>query len=289
MKRLARRRLGVGAHPGHHAEPDDRDLPPGRAQEGHGSEDSAEQRQVLLAGDAQAAHLVEVPPQVRFRLARVGPAVPQDVDGEHQRRREQPGDEEAQRPGERHAQEVAQEERGVAERRQAAADVRDEEDEEDDGVSDVLPLAVRLQQGPDEEHRGARSCPTKEARSAPEAEERGVRARRRLEVALEEDPARDHEQPAQQDDERHVVRGGVDERLRAGAQVEDEHGAAQEGGDPELAQVGLPEVRGGEGKDGDREEQPREGQGPGQGGDEGFRVHESRKSTAPGTPPGRVE
>ena len=57
--------------------------------------------------------------------------------------------------------------------------------------------------------------PMNDASSAPAAEERGVGARRRLEVALHEDAARDHEQRAEQDDERDVVGGGLDERRRA--------------------------------------------------------------------------
>ena len=41
-----------------------------------------------------------------------------------------------------------------------------------------------------------------------------VRPRRGLEVAVEHDAAGDHEEAAEQDDERHVVERGVDEGLR---------------------------------------------------------------------------
>ena len=99
---------------------------------------------------------------------------------------------------------VAEEERRVAERREAAADVRHEEDEEDDRVRDVLALAVGLQQRPDEQHRGAGRADERGEERA-QAEERGVRAGRGLEVALQQHAARDHEEAAEQHDERDVV------------------------------------------------------------------------------------
>ena len=277
VKRLALRSVGVGARVGEHRQADDRDLAPGRLQEGHRGEHADQEDEVLLPGDPEPPHLVEVALQVRPRLRRVGPAVPDDVDGQHEGGGEQPRHEQPERPGEGNAEQVAEEERGVAERRQAAPDVRDEEDEEDDGVGDVLALAVRLQEGPDEQHRGA-GRPHEGGEDGPDAQERRVRPRGRLEVALEEDAAGDHEEAAQEHDERHVVLGGVDERPRVGPQVQDEDRRGQDDRDPELAEVRLPEVRRGQRQDGDRQEQPHERQRPGERGDEGLGVHAGRKS-----------
>ena len=126
--------------------------------------------------------------------------------------------------------------------------------------------------------------PTNEASSAPmprnAAFVRGVASQ----VALEHDAARDDEEPAQQHDERHVVGGGVPERRGAFAQVEREHRRSQEGAHPQLAEVGLPEVRRRKRQDGDGEQQARERQAPGGSGNEGVGVHEVRKSTAPRAP-----
>ena len=128
-----------------------------------------------LPATRRRPHLVEVALEVRRRLAGVRPPVPEDVDGEDERGGEEPRHEQPEGPGERHAQQVAQEERRVAERRQAAADVRDEEDEEDDGVGDVLALAVRLQQGTDEQHRGAGRADEGGEQRARAPRKRGVR------------------------------------------------------------------------------------------------------------------
>ena len=60
-----------------------------------------------------------------------------------------------ERPVERYAVEVSQKEWGIAGRKQAAADVRDQEDEEDHRMPDMLAVAVGLEQRPDQDHRGA--------------------------------------------------------------------------------------------------------------------------------------
>ena len=120
------------------------------------------------------------------------------------------GGSKAERPGEGHAREVAEEERRIAERRQAAADVRDQEDEEDHGVDDVLALAVRLEQRADEQHRGAgRADEGGEERPAGE-EGRVVR-----DVAWRspsrKTPPEITNRLREQHDEGHVVERGVDE------------------------------------------------------------------------------
>ena len=62
---------------------------------------------------------------------------------------------EAQGPGELDVLQVAQEQGRVSQGQEQAADVRGQEDEEDDGVRHVPALAVGLEQGADQDHRGA--------------------------------------------------------------------------------------------------------------------------------------
>ena len=69
-------------------------------------------------------------------------------DHDHPERQQPQGPEEGDAPDEAHEQ------RRIAERRQQAADVRDEEDEEDRDVGRVPALGVGLEQGPDEQHAG---------------------------------------------------------------------------------------------------------------------------------------
>ena len=140
--------LRVGARQDEHErQADHRDLAPGRRQERHGGDDAREQqpgspcprsaaaapRRSRASRSAGASRACAGGPTTKY-TARTRPIVKSQ------------GAKQAQRPGERHAEQVAQEERRIAERRQAAADVRHQEDEEDHGVGDVLALAVRLQQ-----------------------------------------------------------------------------------------------------------------------------------------------
>ena len=115
--------------------------------------------------------------------------------------------------------------------------------------------------------------PTNDASSAPAPSSSVFVRVRGLEVALEQDAARDDEQAAEQHDERHVVERRVSERLRVGPQIEDQHGQGEDGRDSELPEVRLPEVGRRERQDRDREQQADERQRPGDRGDEGLGVH----------------
>ena len=164
---------------------------------------------------------------------------------------------EPERPGERHAGQVAEEQRRIAQRRQHAADVGHDEDEEDDGVLDVRALAVGLQERPDEQHGGARG--PHEGRQEPaERQEPGVGGGRRHQVASQQDAAGDHEQAGEQDDERDVVDGRVQEAGRMAQPVEGEHGEAQDRGGEQLVAVRLPPVRDPERAHGDGQQHGRQ-------------------------------
>ncbi len=113
--------------------------------------------------------LGDVAAEVRCRLLGDGARVHHVEDHEQDRHDEEPLGNQPQRPEERHAAQVPEEERRVAERRQQAGAVRDHEDEEDRDVADVLPLGVGLEQRTDEQHAGAgRADQVREQRAAGE-------------------------------------------------------------------------------------------------------------------------
>ena len=107
------------------------------------------------------------------------------------------------RPEEIDAAQEADEQRRVAERRQRAADVGDQEDEEDDdmGVEGLSSLArmigrIRIIEAP--------VVPMTEASIAPSRSSAGIDQRRAVDVAGNQDAARNREEREQQDDEGHV-------------------------------------------------------------------------------------
>ena len=96
-----------------------------------------------------------VAPEGRRRLPRELHGVEDEEGGEEHGEHQPPVRPQPEGPGERHAGQVAEEQRRIAQRRQHAPDVGHDEDEEDDGVLHARALAVRLQQGPDQQHGGA--------------------------------------------------------------------------------------------------------------------------------------
>ena len=120
------------------------------------------------------------------------------------------------RPEEVDAAQEAEEQRRVAERRQRAADVRDQEDEEHDDVDVVRGCRWRAAAG-----RiitiDAPVVPIRLASIAPMRQQRRVHGRRAVDVARNEDAARHGEQRQQQQDERHVFEERrVRQRRRSG-------------------------------------------------------------------------
>ena len=259
-------------------------------EQGHGRDHADHERQVRpQAAERQAAGEPLVAADVGGGLPRVGDeGVPSPVDRQQHPVRERPLRPQRRGPQEGHALQVAEEQRRVADRQQAAAAVADHEDEEHERVGHVLPLAVRLQERPHEEHRRAgRADEAGEQRAR--AEERGVHGGSGREVALDPHAARDHVEREQEDDEGHELReqgvgedgarggpgwtglrGGHDRVHRemqihgaaVGEGVVAEGDQAEQSRDGELAGVVLPPVRrdGREGQDGDRGEEQHEGE-----------------------------
>ena len=103
-----------------------------------------------------------------------------------------------------YAQQVSQKQRRIAQRQQAAAAVAHDENEEDDRVLDVLPLAVGFQQRTDQQHR--------RAGGADETRQNGARGEKCTvgqgmggQVALDANAAADGVQAEQENDERDVL------------------------------------------------------------------------------------
>ena len=95
--------------------------------------------------------------------------------------------EESQGPKKRHAPQITHEQRGISDRSEQATDIRDDEDKEDGDVGSKPPFTVRPQEGSDQEHAGTR-CPEDIGDDAAEAEEEGVIAGCRLDIAAQEYP-----------------------------------------------------------------------------------------------------
>ena len=168
---------------------------------------------------------------------------------------------ERERPEERHAVQEPEEERRVAERRQRAADVGDQKDEEDHGVGNVSPLAVGAEKRPDEQDRRTRGADPGGEDGADD-HDRGVDRRRAPQRPANEDPAADREQRADQHDERHVVddrhvQDRADRRLAIGGDERDHQRQCPRCRD--LRVVVVPEARRQKGKSAMESSIPRKG------------------------------
>ncbi len=235
--------------------------------------------QLHVAGEDDAAHHAEQEEQVMrafdveaalaghgcwaLRLAAVVPAVEQVEDGQQDRRGETADGEQALgHPEEGHAVQETEEERRVAERRQRAADVADQEDEEGHHVHLPPAPGVGAQHGPDHHHRGAGGADPGGEQGADQQHQR-VDGRRAAQRAAHVDAARDGEQRPEQDDEGDVVdQHDVEERLQGLRAIGDQEGHGQEDGPGRgyLRVVPVPEVRRQQGKERDREQDAHEGQ-----------------------------
>ena len=191
--------------------PAEQEQPQEQAQEADdGADDERQEDEVALALDAQGRARVGRVHELECLLALgalAGDVAPVDEDeDDHEQRRVQ--DEQRpdvlQRPEERHAAQVAQEQRRVAERGEAPAHVGHEEDEEDHDVRAVLAPHVRAQHGADEQHRGAGRAHPACQRRADEQQDHVV-ARCADDSASDMDAAGDDKQAQEQDDEGDVV------------------------------------------------------------------------------------
>ena len=117
-------------------------------------------------------------------------------------------------------------------------------------------LLVGAQQRPDQEHRRAGGADEARQQRA-DAEERGVDQRRARQRAAQVDAARDHEERAEQRDERHVLAQAWCSQCApscSDAEQVDDHRQARDQAQHQLVAVVLPEVRERERRDRDGEQ-----------------------------------
>ena len=167
-----------------------------------------------------------------------------------------------QGPEEGHAAQVAQEQGRIAQGREAAADVGNQEDEEDDDVRLVLAPGVGTQQRTDEQHGRTRGADPAGKQRAHQKQQ-DVVARGAGDEAFYGNAARDDEQAEKQHDERDIVEHDrldqlIDELVRAmedGKRDAEEQGPAN--GDKQL--VLLVPSRNHQRHDGDGKQHARKG------------------------------
>ncbi|ABA49884.1 hypothetical protein BURPS1710b_2927 [Burkholderia pseudomallei 1710b] len=226
----------------------------------HERDHRTEQHEIDLALDR---HAVRIGRRIEERLAFLA-ALSIEVGIEHEEEREQDRADEQhrqremdRRPEEIDAVQKAEEERRIAERRQRAARVRHEKDEEHDDVHDVLAIVVRAQERTDQQHRGARGAHHAREHGA-EREDARIEPGRAVQVAAHADTARDRIQRAQQHDERDVfLEQRVHQRAERGAEAERRGERHQERNRPrrrDLAEMVMPEHRRDQRKDRDRQQ-----------------------------------
>jgi hypothetical protein len=134
----------------------------------------------------------------------------------------------ADEPEERHAAQVAEKQRRIADRGQGSADIRDDEDEEHDMIG-AHPELVHPDPRANQDHRRARGADDVGGHRA-EGEETHVGQRRRPAFHGEMDATGDDEQGTDEGDERAIVAQRLGDRGRAvgdGRKIVDGHDEAQ--------------------------------------------------------------
>ncbi len=184
-------------------------------------DDDAEEGDAPLSVDRERLHLDHVSHDVDDLLLAIGEGVDRVVGQEEHSVHEEPLGEEVQGPDEGDPSQEAEEEGRVAQRRQEPAAVGHDEDREDDGVDLLFSLPVRVQEWPDEEHRGPGRA-DHGGKQCPRREEPRVVAGRRLDVPRDEDAPAHDEEREEEDDERRVLDESVCDL-----------GAAPDGPDPD--------------------------------------------------------
>ena len=106
------------------------------------------------------------------------------------------------------AVQVSKEERWVAGGQQAAAYIRDEKNEEDHRVTNVVAVSVDLKEGSDQDHGGP-SGADQAGDHCSECEKPGVYGRDGAEVSLELNDSRDYEEAAEDDEWKILSEQGV--------------------------------------------------------------------------------
>ena len=173
------------------------------------------------SGKSQPMHAGFISGDVAFLFARIKiEVIPDPINGKQAAVDKQPFFPQLRGPQKRHALQITEKQRWIAQRQQAAAAVADDEDENHHGVGDVLPLAVGFQQRPNQHHRGARGADQAGQHRPPIGQECRIRRGMGRQIAFDPNAAADGVQAQQQHDERHVfVQQGVGQQIADRAQV----------------------------------------------------------------------
>ena len=212
------------------------------------SHDAQQKQEIPRSSHAQWFQLRLINEDVQGRFLLDDDFVPDVVDRQEDTRCEEPFGPEGEGPLEGHAAQISQEERGITNWQEAAADVADKEDEEHHRVHNVFAFAVGFQERPDQEHAcaGGADETCDEGANGDEAQ---VDFRSCAQVSGDRDSPGDHVQREEQDDEGDVFRwDGVFHRQRCalpsvGEAVVDEGEPSGSHRYSEPVDVALPPVR----------------------------------------------
>ena len=234
----------------------------------HQADHGTQQGKVQLAVKAQGLAR-------RLRRLRHGTVATCHPAVQHKEHRQQHADQEQglgpdvqQGPAEVHALQKAQEQRRIAQGRQRAARIRDDEDEEHHDVHHLAAVGIGADQRANQQHGGA-SCAHEAGQHRAQRQDGRVQHRRARQAAADVDATGHHVQRRQQDHERQVLR---QQRVRKAdcrrPHPVREHQGHQEcqgprGGD--LAEMVVPDAGQQQGHQGNRQQQARKGHGPPQG------------------------
>ena len=232
--------------------------------EGDCQDDDEEPYEVGGSAQSQRLDLRAIQADGGGGLLRVVVGVQGEVGGQQHRVDEQPLREKMESPGEGHSAEESEEERRIAQGREQTAAVGHDENGEQHRVDPIPTLGVGVEQRADQKH--GRASRTHEAReNGSDGQEDSVIARGGLNIAFEEDTARNDEERQKQSDELPVLDdGGEYDFPSPGNPHPYGHGQPQDQSNSELTGAPLPPVRcgrhewkhrnagkhGGEGQDG---------------------------------------
>ena len=209
-----------------------------------GDDDHAAEQHVESAGYANGP--VRCGIRRRVSLAPVDDRVQHEEGRQHDTGREQRlGKQMLRRPEKIHALEEAEEQRRVAERRERAADIGDQEDEEHHDMHVVLSIVIGAKHGAYHHHRRA-GGPDQAGENGADAEQHRICNRSAAKIAGHDDAAGYREQRQQKQDEGDVFQqGSVNERMYGTRQSDQKrrwYHCERRPDERDLAMVMFPEV-----------------------------------------------
>ena len=171
-----------------------------------GADDAGNEQEIDAAADAEVGWRLDLADRGDEAILPVVPDIEHDEDREHETGNEcrfepeMPG-----RPEEVDAVQETDEQRRIAERRECAADIGDEEDEEHDDVDVVKARGIGARERADQDHGRAGSTDHAGDQGA-EGEDRAVDEWRAAQVSRHQDAAGHHVEREQHHDEAQIFR-----------------------------------------------------------------------------------